>query len=83
MLEGSKKPKPATGLAKRAFWQRSFMVKNPLKKGEIYIRYTNLRNPTIQEVIVVASDAHRVEYSRDGVEWKPAKGINYHARNKL
>jgi len=80
MSEAGQKPKPPSqGLAIRQNWQRSFIKRNPLREGEVYIRYTNLRKPTVQEVIVIASDSNRIEYSRDGIEWKTAKKRNYHA----
>jgi len=80
LSEAGRKPKPSSqGRAIRANWQRLFIQRNPLREGEVYVRYTNLRKPTIQEVIVIASDSNQIEYSRDGINWKIAKRRNYHA----
>ena len=77
-------PKPKRqGLAIRAIWQKRFIKQHPLNDGEIYIKYTNLRNPHMKEVILIGSDAHKIEISRDGENWKTIKKSNYHAKRKV
>ena len=81
-LKGKRQPK-SQGKAIRENWQRMFIAQHPLKPGEIYLRFRHPRRKyrTIEQVIVIASDAHRVEYSRDGENWKIAKKRNPHAES--
>lgn len=84
MRKAGKIPKPdSQGKAIRANWQRMFIAKHPLRPGEVYLRFRHprLKHRTIEQVIVIASDAHRVEYSRDGKNWKIAKKVNPHAKD--
>lgn len=56
------------------WWMDSFLANNPLKEGEAYIRWTNKRTGWRHAAKV--DDRQRVEYSRDGVNWKVAKRAN-------
>lgn len=56
------------------WWMRHFIENNPLKEGEVYIRWVNPR--TGWRHAAKADDSQRVEYSRDGETWKVAKRAN-------
>lgn len=58
----------------KEWWMDSFIENNPLKEGEVYIRWVNLR--TGWRHAAKADDSKRVEYSRDGETWKVAKRAN-------
>lgn len=80
MREGGRKGgKARASVAKlKEWWMKSFIKQNPLKEGEVYIRWTNKK--TGWRHAAKADDSQRVEYSRDGITWKIAKKVNPHAK---
>lgn len=83
MREGGRKGGSAESSREKLkqWWLESFIKNNPLNEGEAYIRWTNQKTGWRHAAKV--DDSHRVEYSRDGINWKVAKRANPHAKRTV